>query len=239
MLFMPVMSVLWFYVILAVAPALLLLRYVYGQDKIEKEPGWLLRKLFFRGVLSAFLAMVLEGIGSWILSSIGIDSGHSLYPIISSFFVIATSEEWSKYLLMRRVTWKSPDFNYRFDAIVYAVTTSLGFAAMENVLYAFNYGPSVLLARALLSIPGHCAFGVIYGVHYGKAKEYASYGEEGRARSQLRKGLLLAVFFHGMYDACALTGTSLSMLLFAIVVILIYVTLLKTVKKESREDIPV
>ena len=239
MLIMPALYVLFFYAFLAVAPALFLLRYIYRQDKIEHEPGWLIRKLIIRGILAGFLSMILETIGENILVLIGLEEGSDLFNIISAFVVVAAAEEGMKYWQMKRLTWKSPEFNYRFDGIVYAVSVSLGFAGMENILYALNYGPSVLLPRAILSIPGHCAFAVIMGLHYGRAREFDSYGEIDNARSALRRAWLLPVFFHGMYDACALTGSGLSMLLFAVVVIVIYITLFKTVRREAGSDAPV
>ena len=72
----------------------------------------------------------------------------------------------------------------------------------------------------------------------GRAKEFDTYGEIDHARGALRRAWLMPLFFHGMYDACALTGTNLSMLLFALVVIANYVILLRIVKKESRKDEP-
>ena len=40
--FTPMMSILAIYVLAAVLPAFFLLRYIYRQDTIEKEPGYLL-----------------------------------------------------------------------------------------------------------------------------------------------------------------------------------------------------
>ena len=140
---------------------------------------------------------------------------------------------------MHRCVWKHPAFDYRFDAIIYAVFTSLGFAAMENVMYVLGFGLSVVLARALLSIPAHMSFSVVFGVFYGRARKYANRGQMAQSRMSIFTGFLLAVFFHGFYDSCAMIGSTLSMILFALFMIVIYATVFFVVKSESRTDSPV
>ena len=61
------------------------------------------------------------------------------YGIISALFV-GLIEEGCKFFFLYKKTWKNVNFNYTFDGIVYAVTVSLGFAAIENIIYVFNYG---------------------------------------------------------------------------------------------------
>ena len=58
-----VFQVMAVYVLAAVLPAIFLMRYVYKQDRIEKEPAYLLVSLIGRGVLAALAAIVLEMIG--------------------------------------------------------------------------------------------------------------------------------------------------------------------------------
>ncbi|MCR4751735.1 MAG: PrsW family intramembrane metalloprotease [Eubacterium sp.] len=228
-----------FIILLAILPAALLMHYVYRQDKIEKEPPALLRKLILMGVLAAFLSMLLESIGERLLSLAPIDPDSPLYMILTAFLVVAVVEEGAKYFLMHRCVWKHPAFDYRFDAIIYAVFTSLGFAAMENVMYVLGFGLSVVLARALLSIPAHMSFSVVFGVFYGRARKYANRGQMAQSRMSIFTGFLLAVFFHGFYDSCAMIGSTLSMILFALFMIVIYATVFFVVKSESRTDSPV
>ncbi len=120
---------------LAVIPAIVLMRYVYKQDKIEKEPTGLLIKLAILGVISTVCAMFTEAIGSVILNVLfySDDPGY-LYNILMYFIVVALSEEGVKYMVLKRATWKNPNFDYVFDGIVYAVFVSLGFALWEAIL---------------------------------------------------------------------------------------------------------
>ncbi len=226
-------------IILAVLPAAILMRYIYRQDKVEKEPRKLLIHVTICGVLAAFVSMILESLGQFLLGLTRIDPDSPLYTILLAFLVVAVVEEGSKYFLMHLRVWKNPAFNFRFDAIVYAVFASLGFAAMENIMYVLGFGLSVVLARALLSIPAHMSFAVVFGVFYGRARGCENRGQHGAAVANHLLGFLLAVFFHGFYDSCAMIGTSFSMILFALFMVVIYVTIFFVVRSEARTDQPV
>ena len=224
-------------ILLAVLPAALLMRYVYRQDHYEKEPVQLLLRLILLGVLSAFVAMVLESVAQRILDMAPLEPGSPRYIILMAFLVVALVEEGAKYFLLHKKVWNLPDFNYRFDAIVYAVFVSLGFAAMENIMYVMGFGLKVVLARALLAIPAHMSFSVVFGVFYGRARLFANQGQHAAARLSTLLGFAIAVFFHGFYDSCAMIGSGLSMFLFMLFMIVIYITIFLVVRSESRTDI--
>lgn len=225
------------YIIAAVCPAAILLLYMYHKDGIEKEPPALLAGLIGLGVLSAVLSGGLEEIGITILDRF-ISVANPLYVIILAFLVVAVVEEGTKYLLLKLATWKHPHFNYRFDAIVYAVFISLGFAAFENIGYVMGYGLTIAPTRALLAIPGHMSFAVFMGFFYGRAKLWANKGDNAKASINRKLAYIVAVFLHGFYDACAMKQTVTSTLLFFAFIIVLDILMIRTIKKESREDHP-
>ena len=153
--------------------------------------------------------------------------------------VVALVEEGMKYLLLKRCTWRDPNFNYRFDGIVYAVFVSLGFAAYENILYVLRYGLSVALPRALFAVPGHMSFAVFMGVFYGRAKLCEDCGQPVRKRLNLWRGYLTAVILHGFYDSCAMLGNTAAMLTFLVFVIIMYIRVYRLLRRESATDSPV
>ena len=238
LLFLPGMSFV-FIILLAVLPAAFLMRYIYRQDAIEKEPRGLLVRVTVFGVIAAFVSMLLESLGQAVLGLTRIDPHSRLYTILLAFLVVAVVEEGSKYFLMHLQVWKHPAFNFRFDAIVYSVFASLGFAAMENIMYVFGFGLQVVLARALLSIPAHMSFAVVFGIFYGRARGYANCGQQGAAGANILFGFLMAVLFHGFYDSCAMIGSTLSMTLFTLFMVVIYITIFLVVRREARTDEPV
>ena len=162
MIALPVLAV---YILAAVIPAVILLRYVYRHDTVEKEPPGLLLSLLLMGVVAALASGILERIAQGVLGVL-VRPGSLLHTVLLAFLVVAVVEEGMKFLLLKWRSWHHPAFNYRFDGIVYAVFVSLGFAAYENILYVFSYGLSVARPRALLAIPGHMSFSVAMGIFY-------------------------------------------------------------------------
>lgn len=233
-----IFSVLAVYVLAAVLPAIFLMRYVYRQDQIEPEPVGLLASLVWKGVLAALAAIVLESLGQMVLDG-QVSQDNPNYVYYLAFLVVAAVEEGTKFFFLYRRTWKEPDFNYRFDAIVYAVFVSMGFAAFENVKYVLSYGLSVALPRAILAVPGHMGFAVFMGIFYGRAKRCADWGNRFGCKVNLILSYLFPVALHGVYDSCCMTGTGRSTLVFVIFVLVMYLLVFRLIRNESRTDTPI
>lgn len=232
---LPMLAIIFIYVFAAVLPAAILLRYVYLHDTIEKEPAGLLLLLLGSGVLSALCAGVVEGLLQPILNRL-VEPGTFWHTVLLAFVVVAAVEETAKYVFLKRGSWEHPAFDYRYDGIVYAVFVSLGFAAYENIQYVLHYGLSVAFPRALLAVPGHMAFAVFMGVFYGRAKRCERDGYEVAAKMSRGIGLVLAIFFHGFYDCCAMLGTGGATIVFLLFVAVMYVWVYRLLKRESAAD---
>jgi RsiW-degrading membrane proteinase PrsW (M82 family) len=226
-----------FYALAAIMPALFLMGYIYRIDSVEREPRGLLMKLVVGGLLSALGAMILETVLEPALDVV-LDSvsASSVISGIAVATMVAVSEEGCKFFFLKRFSWNHPEFNFRFDGVVYAVFVSLGFAAIENVLYVYSYGMEVLFTRALLTVPAHMAFAVYMGMFYGRAKICDVRGQKDACRSSLRLSLLSAIAMHAFYDGTLMAGTDLSFYMFIGFVVLMYVVVYNTVRKESYTD---
>lgn len=234
----PLTYLLLIYVLAAILPAAFLMRYIYRQDRVEPEPPALLGSLVIQGVLAALVSIVLEMIGESVLNAM-VSPSNPRYTVLLAFLVVAVVEEGTKFFFLKRRTWRDPNFNYRFDGIVYAVFVSLGFAAFENIKYVFTYGLSVALPRAVLAIPGHMGFAVFMGAFYSRAKLRDYWGDRmGSVLNQIL-GYALAVFLHGFYDTCAMTGTTKATVVFVAFVIVMYVVVFRVIRRESDTDTPV
>lgn len=220
----------------AVIPPLFLMWKVYKMDKIEKEPVKLLVLLFVLGAAACFPAGIIENILEDGVLKNFLNPSSLLFAAIANFIIVAGAEEGLKFLVLKKVTWKNPNFDYQFDAVVYSVAVTLGFAALENVMYVAEGGLSVALSRALLSIPGHCIFGIYMGYYYGMAKQYSLAGEKEGEKRFLRKALLHSMLLHGFYDFCLSTGYDIFMLVFFVYVIIIDVRAYKAIKRMAAQD---
>ena len=157
---------------------------------------------------------------------------------LNSFAVAALCEELVKYFFLRRTTWRSAAFDFQFDGIVYGVSVSLGFAALENVLYVLQSGMSTALLRAVTSVPGHAIFGVFMGYFYGYAKRAEVMGNASEARDYLALSVLVPLLLHGVYDfiAFSMEIAELWIVPFFLYIGLLYLIGLKRVNRSALED---
>lgn len=234
--------------LLAVIPSVFLLIKVYQADKVEKEPAPLLFKLFIKGLESAFFAAVVEALlinfGLNTLVQLGLIEGEGsfLYHAIEAFLIVAVAEEGFKYYFLKQTTWTHPAFDYRFDAVVYAVFVSLGFATIENILYVWGSqiesgtGLQLSVYRGVLSVPAHCVFAVAMGIHYGAAKYAQGHEQFDLEEAGLRKAFLVPVLMHGFFDFALMMNQPLYTGLFFVFVILADYRALKAVGRASQTD---
>ena len=142
--------------VLAIAPAIFILWYVYRKDCYEPEPLRLVVQVFLLGGLSVIPAAVIE------------------YPfpfgIITSSVVAPFVEEMIKFCVVFFFVYRLPEFDEPVDGIVYAAAAGLGFAAVENIFYVLEGGIAVGVLRAIASVPGHMIFSCIWGFALGTAK---------------------------------------------------------------------
>jgi RsiW-degrading membrane proteinase PrsW (M82 family) len=230
------LEIIGIYAAAALLPCIFLLVYIYRLDDIEREPSSLLLKLLLGGVAAAFVAMLLE----YFFTQDVDGSNASFGTVVWNALLVGVFEEGSKFFFLKKISWKNPAFNYRFDGLVYAVFISLGFAALENVLYVFLYdGLSVALPRALLSIPGHMSFGAVMGIYYSRAKICERVGDDSGKNLLLLAGLLLAIVFHTVFDSTLMIGSTNSILVFVFVVLLVYFLIFIRVRHEAATDRPI
>ena len=177
----------------AVAPVFIIIIYIYLKDKYEKEPKHLMFYTFLLGaIVSVIITTVLYLIFDFFLPLP--DDFSVQQQFIKAFIVVALTEEFSKYVIVRYYAQPKNSFNEPFDGIVYAVMVSLGFAFTENIMYVFQGGFEVALLRAFTAVPAHATFGILMGYYMGKAKF------NGKRIADNLIGLFLAILFHGAYD---------------------------------------
>jgi RsiW-degrading membrane proteinase PrsW (M82 family) len=230
--------------ILALIPVIGLILFIYFNDKKEKEPFGLLVALFFAGMSTVVSAVLLETAGIFILDLITPTETTILGAILSATMVVAPAEEMGKFLILRIFTWKNRHFNYSYDAIVYAVFISLGFAALENISYVSDYGLLTAIIRMLTAVPGHACYGVFMGFFYSKAKYAVLTNKKGKCALHFLLSIFVPVITHGIYDAILMAGeasgenllTGISFILWIFYVTALFIVSFIIVFKSSRND---
>jgi len=188
----------------ALAPALLLVLYIYIKDKYQREPLKMILKGMLYGVLSAFIAVALAEL----FGLVGLAPSEMLTTsdaFRTAFFSAAIPEECAKLLMLWLLVRKNPYFDEYVDGIVYAVAVGMGFAGFENILYVFQSDycswASVAWTRAIFSVPGHYMFAVMMGYYYS----YCHF-RKGNNYFMYAMVLVAPILLHGLFDAFLMNG---------------------------------
>lgn len=228
---------------LALIPVVGLLIFIYFNDRKDKEPFKLLIGLFFAGMGTVVTAAIAEFAGQFILNAI-FPYESVFKAILLAMLIVGPAEEFGKYMVLKLITWKNKNFDYSYDAIVYSVFVSLGFAALENVGYVFINGVGTAIVRMFTSVPGHACFAVFMGYFYSKAK-YASLTNQ-KGKSALYKFLTILVpsLIHGVYDGILFGGeatgeellTGISLILWILFLIALFVVSIIFIIRTAKND---
>jgi protease PrsW len=191
-------------VALAFGPGVFWLWYFYKKDKLEPEPKTLVLTLFVLGMIAVIPAFAAEVGINYILQSVS--------PSLMMMLAAPVIEESCKFWVVRRFVFNHVEFDEPMDGIVYAAAVALGFASLENLSYIgcayFNFLEhpettarmvlSVCFTRAVFSVPGHVLFSVMWGYALGASKFI---NDPKRARLFVRRGLILSMILHGIFNA--------------------------------------
>lgn len=110
-----------------ILPALLWLWFWLKEDAKNPEPRKLIALTFVAGMLAVVVVFPLEKIA------------FSLLPEGPRLLLVwAAIEEVAKFLAFAFVAFKSRFFDEPVDAMIYAITAALGFAALENSLFLLS-----------------------------------------------------------------------------------------------------
>ncbi len=176
----------------AVAPSIALMYYFYMRDKYEREPRRMLIKAFIAGMIIILPVLIVE-----VYLNIFDMPTRNFFKIgYTAFIVAGLVEETFKYLAFVLYIWKDREFNEAYDAIVYCVFISLGFATIENIAYVLATGFNTALLRSLTAVPAHALFAVSMGYYLGIAK----FSKQPKRQYYMKLGLFVPVVLHGIYD---------------------------------------
>ncbi|MFC7166721.1 PrsW family intramembrane metalloprotease [Halospeciosus flavus] len=198
--------ILGVYVLLSVVPALGLAIYVWKVDVTMKEPLPLLVVTFVLGILFAGFAAIVNTIMQGFFTYIPV-----VGMVLFFFLVVGPIEETVKWAAIRLYAFRSDKFDAVVDGAVYGAVAGLGFATIENTIYiarpylqaAAAGGATDPLQVALQTAlvrgfagPGHVIYSAFAGYYLGLAK----FNPENRGPIVV-KGLVIAVFIHGLYNS--------------------------------------
>ena len=91
--------------VLAIAPGAFIVYKIYRQDKIEREPAALIRKLLIAGAVSVIPVLILEIIAGVILDGFNdmFALSDKVYVFWDAFICTALIEEGVKYFVLKKL----------------------------------------------------------------------------------------------------------------------------------------
>lgn len=207
------MTELYFKILAAVAPAIVLAVIMVKRDKQREPLGWLL------GATAMGVGVALSVIALCFFLLPDISESTYLGAFLTSFVSAAIPEEGLKFAALYLLATRCRHFDEVFDGVIYAVCIGMGFAALENVLYLFSADEwiSVGLSRAFLSVPMHYFFAIIMGSFFA-----LGWFDERNRRFYMTAALALPVVVHGLYDTLCFSisiNENLSLLILAAFII--------------------
>jgi len=214
----------------SIGPGLLWLWYFYRLDRYEPEPLRLIFKVFIVGIMLVIPAGLLEQYWRPQLLA-AIHDGNWVNYLILAFLVVALIEEGLKFGFLWWLIGRNPELDEPVDGIIYGITLGLGFASLENFLWASLYGFQVAVLRAAITTLAHASFTGWSGYYLARHKL-----ERIGNLSLIGSGFLIAWSGHGLYDFLLFLRNSLTSLFAFLLVAGLLFQLYRELRKAVAES---
>ena len=166
--------------------------FLYLKKDCHPEPRHLLIETFLMGMIISPLAVILQ----WTLTSV-VNMGSANF-----YLGAALIEELVKLLAVVLIAIRDPEFDEPVDAMIYMIVASLGFAAIENILFLFKsidqgvvFATQVIVLRFIGATLLHALAGAITGYLLAIAWFYREH-----AKKIITAGIVLATVFHFSFN---------------------------------------
>jgi RsiW-degrading membrane proteinase PrsW (M82 family) len=184
-----------------VGGAILWLQYFDLKDSLRKEP----RRMLLFGFLLGGVAVVLASGAYRVLEVLGYPGPGDGPAAQFAYFVgvVGPIEEGAKFAVAWAVLFRTRWFDEPIDGLVYAATVAIGFASLENALYATQVNWTTQLARATTTPLTHSVFSALWG--FGSGHALLVEKRPVRRALWLALPLVAAAATHGAYDSAIVT----------------------------------
>ena len=223
---------------LAALPVIIILFLIYFRDK-NKEPMVLLIKLFLSGFLSVGIVLILNDILSMFVPFMqkSLAEKTIVELLLYTFLGVALVEESSKWIMTYIFGYKNKEFDELYDALLYAVFVSLGFAFLENICYVIRDSSiNSALMRAVSAVPSHACDAIFMGYYLSLAKQYSLRKRKDLEKKNIILSLAVPTILHGIYDFCLMSGQTILITVFIVFVVFLYIASIKKLKLLAKNN---
>jgi RsiW-degrading membrane proteinase PrsW (M82 family) len=226
------------YLLLAFLPPVFWLLFYLREDR-HPEPKHLLLMAFLGGMASAAFAVVVEILALGKNGALALDN--AAFPgAFVVFLIIGLIEEYVKYLPVKLLIEKRVAFDEPVDAMIYMMTSALGFAALENALFLLpvlrhnvSLGLEIATNRFLGANLLHALSSGIVGFFLARAWFHP------HRRHFVALGIIIATLLHTLFNTLILVkdgiaqGTWYLILLLCMMAVMVFIDFERLKKKSS------
>ncbi|MDP3730973.1 MAG: PrsW family intramembrane metalloprotease [bacterium] len=222
-------------ILLGFFPSIIWLGIFLRKDS-HPEPRYMLIRTFLMGMILAPVAVGLQ----WAFVGLGEKVWPEIFAFSSAHFFLwaAFVEEIVKYWSVKFTALNNPEFDEPVDAMIYMITASLGFAAIENILVLFrSSAESVDLALqvwALRSVGAtllHALSGAIIGYFLALSWFYFEH-----QRKLITIGVILATLFHFTFNVLVFSfPDSREGFIYSLILLLVFAGLIQVLFRKVKE----
>jgi RsiW-degrading membrane proteinase PrsW (M82 family) len=213
-----------------ILPALLWLWFWLREDNLHPEPRSRVAKTFFAGMLSVVIVLPIQ---IYISSVTG--KGTS-----EQYLLWAFTEESLKFAVAFLVALSTDIMDEPIDAVIYMITASLGFAAVENTLFILNPLLQGDFVRSIvttnLRFIGATLLHVVSSASIGLCVALAFYESSKIKHAAVITGLILATALHTAFNLFIIRASAFGTLKvfffvwLAVVILMLLFEKVKTIK---------
>ena len=188
------------YLVFGVLPSIIWLLFFLREDA-HPESNRMILKVFFYGIIAAFIAVIFEF--GFLELSLRISLTPIVILILNIFIGVALVEEFSKYIVVKKIAIVDPELDEPLDVMLYMVIAGLGFAALENIFVLLDLGLpfniSNTISLTLLRFLGATFLHALCSGTIGFFLALSLF----KAKNKLKliiTGLVIAAFLHGLFN---------------------------------------
>lgn len=254
------LATIFFAFISGVVPVMVWLYFWTNEDKENPEPKGMLLLAFIGGMTAVFISLFLEkylyGLGLKNLFSSSVFGGilpvfqtiasqtnMNLDKILLVVIFAPIIEELSKFIMAYILVLRSKSDDEPLDPMIYMITTALGFAAIENMLFLINpfenhdiiltifTGNMRFIGATLLHTVSSATIAIFISFHFFESKT--------KKIVYLFIGIICSVVMHGTFNLLMIGNQSASTLALELIWITVIIILLtfERIKKIKQEKI--
>jgi RsiW-degrading membrane proteinase PrsW (M82 family) len=228
-----------------IIPALIWLFYWLSEDKKNPEPKGLLLKAFMYGILMVPIAFILQWLVNVIFMGKTIIEDISQYAYLTTLIILiiwATIEEVLKYLAAHKAGLSKIAYNEPIDAVIYLITTALGFSAFENFLFLLtpflegNVLDAIIISN--LRFVGASLLHVVASASIGIFIAFSYYRNAEIKKRYLISGFITAITLHTLFNSFIIKAEQFTLigLITVWIATIVIVILLEKIKKLTNKN---